>query len=216
MDELIPGQLYSIALAAPLLELNDLTPETAYTWEPTDENVKRCKHMLMSGWSIEDTATLKERLEWLLKEGHSSSFMEIRSFLSTLSEAGQAAYIEALPKNTTQHIEYEIVRAYNNRIPYAGIAAWDFGRYSYLCQAGMLVGYLSEGEGWDLMKKVAILAQKCYSSWVDYGLAYFIGRLFWLEELNSDHTNRHYTMIQSLLINPHSLWRRLDWNLVLE
>ncbi|MCM3623659.1 MULTISPECIES: DUF1266 domain-containing protein [Brevibacillus] len=210
-----PTDLWGLALGAVLFEMNGYDAANNYEIEPTEENLEAIRRSLKRGWGIESTEDLMNNLRWLQEEGHRTSFYEMRSFLSTLSMADQSAFLETLPKNTEKHMQYILVKAYMHKLPLAGIAAWDFGRYVDLCRMGAFVGYISEETSWELIRKVAVVAQESYSGWLEYGISYVAGRQFWLGTISEEKAKQHTDYVRSLVLNKDSLWRRLDWNLKL-
>ncbi|MDN9009089.1 DUF1266 domain-containing protein [Brevibacillus laterosporus] len=167
-------------------------------------------------WGIENKEDLLQSLEWLLKEGHRHSFDEMKFFLSTLSESDQLNYIESISKTSEKYREYQIVKAYMNRIPLAGIAAWDWGRYANLCKKGAFVGYLSYDEALELVKHVARIAQQQYLSWQEFGTSFLIGRQFSWGQKTSESAEKMARFVRNLILHPNSVWNRLDWNLPLD
>ncbi|GIP33199.1 DUF1266 domain-containing protein [Paenibacillus sp. J2TS4] len=215
-NHLKPADLWCLALGAILFELDDLVPENNYDIENNEEIRSKHRHSLQTDWGIDSRETLLKALDSLVADGHNRSFSEIRFFLSTLSGTDQIAYLHSLPKNSKSYIQYQTVHVYNHKLPGAGIAAWDWGRYIYLCKKGAFLGYLTDDEARNLMYRVARMAQQAYSDWLEYGISYLVGRQFWLNQLSSDKVDELIGSVQSILLNENSLWCRLDWNLKLE
>ncbi|TPG83709.1 DUF1266 domain-containing protein [Brevibacillus laterosporus] len=173
-------------------------------------------YLNMENWGIENKEDLLQSLQWLSKEGHRHLFDEMKFFLSTLSERDQLHYIESIPKTSEKYRDYRIVKAYMDRLPLAGIAAWDWGRYANLCRKGAFVGYLSDDEALKLAKQVAVIAQQQYSSWQEFGTSFLIGRQFWWAQTTSESAEKMARFARNLILHPNSLWNQLDWNLPLD
>ncbi|AIG26837.1 hypothetical protein BRLA_c025180 [Brevibacillus laterosporus LMG 15441] len=204
--------LWCYGLAAVMNEMNGLKLKDNYKLNKSKENIRIHKHSLARDWGIENKEDLLQSLQWLLNEGHRHSFDEMKFFLSTLSESDQLHYIESIPKTSETYREYYIVRAYMDRLPLAGIAAWDWGRYAHLCRIGAFVGYLSDDEVLELVKHVARIAQQQYSSWQEFGTSFLIGRQFWWGQTTSESAVTMARFVRNLIIHPNSVWNRLDWN----
>lgn len=65
------------------------------------------------------------------------------------------------------------------------------------------------------MLKAATIAQKSYSSWREYGLAYIAGRQTWLANISSESAEEQLEKIKSLIMDKNSPWNTLEWNLKL-
>lgn len=215
-DNLSEAQLWMMALSAVLSEQNDYRHDTLYGCKKTAELIENNKHMMKRDWGISNKADLLRSLNWLLKDGHGVDFLDKKHFLSTLSEASQDSYLNRLDKNSSKGIQYHLVKNYNRSTPQAGVLAWDYGRYIFLCRDGALLNYISEQEAWKLMLKAAKLAQKAYSSWREFGLAYIAGRQTWLSNISEESTEEQVSKIKNLIIDKESPWNRLDWNTELE
>ncbi|WP_223275586.1 DUF1266 domain-containing protein [Paenibacillus elgii] len=207
---------WCIALSAVLYEMNGLDPGNDYEWEATPKHFEMHKQSLQRDWGIETKDDLRRNLEWLAEEGHRKSFHKIRCFLSALSETEQTKYIESIPKSTNLHREHQIVKAYMNRLPAAGIAAWDFGRYAYLSRTGAFMGYISMETSLELVKPMITVAQQAYTGWREYGTGYLAGRQFWLAQPTAASAQEMAAYIRNLLLSTDSLWNRLEWDMPLE
>jgi len=210
-----PAALWCFALDAQMNEMNGLDLETNYAWEHTEEDIAMHKHSLERDWSIHNREDLLEAVERLKEDGHRVSFHWIKSFLSSLTEAEQLRYIDDIPKSSNKYKEYTIVRAYMNRLPAAGIAAWDWGRYVHLCKTGVYVGYITEDEALELSLPVARMAQQAYSGWQEFGIAFLAGRQFWWDQTTKESAEHMARFVRKLILHPNSVWNRLDWHMPL-
>ncbi|AKN29853.1 hypothetical protein Ccar_02945 [Clostridium carboxidivorans P7] len=215
-DNLSEAQLWMIALSSVLGEQNDYRHDTLCGCEKTPELIEDNRHMMKRDWGISNKADLLGSLNWLLKDGHGIDFLQERYFFSTLSETEQNTYLNRLDKNSSKYIQYSLIKNYDKITPNAGVIAWDYGRYIFLCRDGVFLNYISSEEAWNLMLKVAKLAQKAYSSWREYGLAYIAGRQTWLKNMSADSAEEQVSKIKNLIIDKESPWNTLDWNTNLE
>ena len=107
-------------------------------------------------------------------------------------------------------------QAYNDQHPgdAKSISAWDYGRYVALCRWGYAIGYLSEAEAWQRIMPVARLMQSTFSSWREYGTDYMTGREYWSPNASDAASIR--SILDSLLTDNRSPWKRLPWDLHLD
>lgn len=213
-DKLSKSQLWMLALGAILAEGND---EGHDTLNGGYNNIQTTLSSLNRDFGIKNRTDLISCLNSLIKGSSiAAEFLEQSNFLSVLSEDVQKTYIEQIPSETRKHIDYTLVKTYNHSISSKNLLSWDCGRYVNLCRKGTVVNYISEKEAWDFMKRFALKAQKTYSSWREYGLAYAVGRQYWQGLLTKDYADEQLTLIKSLLVNENSPWVMLDWNTPLD
>ena len=215
-DNLTQAKLWMLSLGAILAVQNDAPNDILYFYEKTKEAVEDIKRCLKRDWGIADKQKLLSTLDWLLTDGHGVDFLRDRYYISTLSEDAQNAYLESLSKQSSEYIKFQLVKNYDKNLPQAGVLAWDYGRYVFLCRCGVLIDLISEEEAWKLMLKPAKLAQKAYSSWREYGLAYIAGRQTWLANISSESAEEQLEKIKSLIMDKNSPWNILDWNVKLD
>lgn len=205
-------ETWCLALGAILFERKGLKPDEFYSEEFKEETRSQCKHSLECDWAIHSREQLLQRLDQLMVAGDNRSFTELRSFLSTLPESDPSAYNDSLGNTHESYVQYQIVQTYDHKLPGAGIAAWDWGRYVFLCREGALAGYLTEAEARSLMRRVAHMAQHSYSDWLEYGIGFLVGEQFSVKKLSGRHADERLDTAEALLWNESSLWRRLDWD----
>lgn len=216
IDNLSEAQLWMLSIDAVLAEQNNSNHDTLYGYEKTKEAVDSMKHVLKRDWGIASKSKLLSTLNWLLTDGHGVDFIKDRNFISTLSEAAQNAYIENLEKNSSDYVQHKLVKNYDKCLSQAGVLAWDYGRYVSLCRWAAAIDLISTEEAWEFMLKAAKLAQKSYSSWREYGLAYIAGRQTWLANISSESAEEQLEKIKSLIMDKNSPWNTLEWNVNLE
>jgi hypothetical protein len=212
-----PAERWCFALGAVLLEMNGIDFEENYAWSGTDADKAMFRSGLKLYWGIENKAGLLEALKGLENDGYQDSFARDRAFLSTLTAADQNRVIQSYANAPAEqrHKELQIVQHYMNRLPAAGIAAWDWGRYSYLCMQGIYLGYVTKEEALELLRPIALRTQQAYSGWREFATAYLVGRQFWWKHLTEESAKEMMGYVQRLLVLPTSPWNTLDWRLPL-
>ncbi|MEI7026874.1 DUF1266 domain-containing protein [Paenibacillus sp. y28] len=211
-----PTDLWFRALGAILDEMNGLDSESYYELKRTKDNIDMHAYSLKRDWNIASGEDLKEALGQLRDNGHRSSFDKTRWILSSMTEAEQAAYIQTISPASSQYTQACIVRAYMNRLPRAGIAAWDWGRYANMCKKGVFLSYITESEARELLMLIGPEVQKAYSGWLEFAISYLAGRQFWWNQLTRESAEEHAGYVHKLVTDNKSLWNQLDWKLSLE
>jgi hypothetical protein len=211
-------QLWILALSAVLSQLNRQRYDTLYIKEITQKEIDIIKRGLKRDHGVSNKSELLEVLSKFLTDGnkYGEYFFKERYFLTALSEDAQNDYLRGLNKDSQWYADYYLVKNYDRIVPEAGLLAYDYGRYVFTCRSAAIVNLISEEEAWELMLKVAKIAQKAYSSWREYGLAFILGRQTWSGNLSSDSTEDQFVIIKPLIIDKNSPWNILDWNLKLE
>jgi len=212
-DNLSKSQLWMLALCCILTEGNHERHDILYFGKDV-EDMTLC---LRRDYGIKN----RDDLIICLKELEDGSdfytdFLDRSNFLSTLSENSQSIYLSKLNKDSKKYKYYCIVKNYDYSIGCGKLRSWDYGRYVFLCRAGAFLNYISEEEAWDFMKEVAKKAQKAYSSWKEYGLAYVAGKQYWQELITEDYANKQIKLIKNLIVKEDSPWNMLDWNTPLD
>ena len=217
-DNLTQAQLWMLSLSAVLARHNGYPHDTLYVAEKTQNNIDNIKRALKRDHGISDKSELLEVLNKFLTDGfrYGEYFFKERYFISALSEDTQNAYLMGLKKDSQLYIDYQLVKNYDKSLPKDGLLAYDYGRYVLTCRSAANIDLISAEEAWALMLKAAILVQKAYSSWREYGLAFIVGRQTWSSNLSLDSTEDQFARIKPLIIDPNSPWNKLEWNVKLE
>lgn len=210
--ETSPARLWGLALGAILAVQNDYDHRQLVGDELSTASIESCRKIFNRDWEITTTDDFWNKLFKLVSTGHNAGFMEQRSFLATLTAAGQSAFIASLAVGTVEWIDYKIVYLYHRKLPPAGIAAWDYGRAVNQCRSATKIGLISSDEAWKQILDIAVKAQQAYSSWFEYGMAYLAGRQYWLGELNEQRIAEHLEYISPLLLDRDSPWQQLAWH----
>ena len=135
-------------------------------------------YALESGWGIESREEGLEMLTSLLGGRHAQKFKKVH---------------EALKAGNFDEVDEEDVEDYtisvNGIVDALGIQksvvdncntliAWDLERIGYLARLFYQIGYISEDEAWDWIKKAAAETKKNFKSWEEYIVSVLIGRGF--------------------------------------
>ena len=203
-------ELWALALSAPIIQINQFRHEFLYGGKTKSTMISRC-NFLERDWDIHSPKDLKSTLDWLEASGHKIEFMKKLSVLTTLSEQGCERYIALFRKDFERYEQWKIANSYKLPLRNVGIAAWDIGRYVFLCRTGAVVGLIDEKEAWIRIREMAPKAQMIFSGWEEYILSYFAGRQYWLGNSTVDFAKEMKSVIAHLLVYEDSILRNLDW-----
>ncbi|MDL2261501.1 DUF1266 domain-containing protein [Methanimicrococcus sp. OttesenSCG-928-J09] len=135
-------------------------------------------YALENGWGIESREDGIKMLESLMKGRHANSFKERHEAMKAgrfdevdgedaddynLSVEGITEAL-SLPKSLVDNCET--------------LLAWDLERVGYLARLFYKIGYISEDEAWDWIKKAAVESKNTFNSWEEYIVSLLIGRGF--------------------------------------
>lgn len=216
-DNLNPTQLWLLALGAFLAERNDDRHDLLYGCDSNDPQlVAVWRNVLRRDWGIANKKQLLQKLEWLIKEGHRGDFGRVNALFSIYSYEEQQRMLRDLPQDSSLYTLYQLVNLYGYKLSNAGIAAWDYGRYIFLCRKGALLKYITDDEAWELMQKIASDVQNAYPGWYEYGLGYIIGRIEWQNKLTEINARKHIKWLDNFLLKKDGPWAKIDWNTKLE
>jgi hypothetical protein len=112
--------------------------------------------------------------------------------------------------------------------------AWDLARTVMVARQASGAAYINDAETLEYIRAAAVNAQKCFSSWEDYGRHYLSGFKRWVgpEPVNGDDSavdrilrwglgvpkdpvKEYERAIDYLLTSPDSMWLQLDWRMPL-
>lgn len=88
------------------------------------------------------------------------------------------------------------------------VLAFDLTRMGLLVRTGVLLGYISEEEGWNYMYCGAAQAQDIFDSWDDYGKCYIRGRSWWAGE-NPQSIHDEYKAFRA---DKDCTWNTVPWS----
>lgn len=179
--------------------------------------IQKTIKILDKDWGIKNKEEFLEKSGLFMELNYTKQYNRKIQFFSTLSTTAQDNYINKFGINTNDYISYKIIKSYCNKLPKAGIAAFDYSRYIYVCRKAFFAGFIDEGEAWNLMFKVAKAVQEAYSSWREYVLAYEVGKqLIKSKKLTKELFENETPYISKLILEEDSPLRKLDWNTKLE
>jgi hypothetical protein len=180
--------------------------------KPVDRSVQR---RVLENWDVKDADSLKEMLNWLLCEGRRENYERQAYYLSALPESERLRYIGSL-KEEKLRTEFSIVHYYLRRLPAGGIAAVDFAWCAFMCRAGLEFHYMGQDDYWTYLLQITRAAQRSYSGWSEYVNGFAAGVQYVDADLTFDYVSRNRPVLTKLLASPHSPYRQVDWNMVLE
>lgn len=176
-------------------------------------DVANARKILDKWWGISTREALFDILNWIKTAGHRRDFNFLKEKLSILPPEEICRVKKHYSNNSNALNKIEIVLKYQKGLGAKSIIAWDYARYVSLCGWGYIVGFITEKEAWELLMPVGQLLQKTFNSWEDLGVNYIIGRQFW-SKIQTDKQGKIVENIyKNLLTDPHSPWKRLNWDL---
>ncbi|HEY9260534.1 DUF1266 domain-containing protein [Chitinophaga sp.] len=119
---------------------------------------------LKQQWEITNATEAKETLHNLLALERSNEFAPV--FLQSTKE------LSSIQKDISKGLGLELSSVAQVKSAYA----WDICRAVSLAKWCYWVGYLTEKETWDVMKKAAEIATSKGESWSDYTVSFLLGR----------------------------------------
>ncbi|KIC02149.1 MULTISPECIES: DUF1266 domain-containing protein [unclassified Flavobacterium] len=125
-------------------------------------------------WEITNEAEAKETLNDLLSLQRSNEFEPV--FLQSSKE------LSSIQKDISKGLGLDLDNVTKIKSAYA----WDICRAVSLAKWCYWVGYLTENETWEIMKKASEIAIKKGENWTDYTISFLLGRTiqgFDLDEL---------------------------------
>nr|WP_281350739.1 DUF1266 domain-containing protein [Metabacillus lacus] len=133
--------------------------------------------MLLANFNIVDKATAKESIDLMLHTGLRAEYNLFSNMYVFMSEGEKDQYTA---NHTDPRVIYKnsIVRYYLNRLPAAGIAAYDYSTVILTAHAASIFRYISRKERIAYELAAANLAQQSYSSWEEYIIAHTSGFQF--------------------------------------
>ena len=182
-----------------------------------DTNSEAVKEMLDGSWGVTDRTTADETMEWILTEGHRTTYKEN---MKSLEEAGiknvaaeeRKAFIEENFIISSDEAE-QSVALYANYEQYGenALDAWDYCRALSLAAWYYHAGYYTEQEALDKSMEIAQMMQPLYASWDEAMNSYLLGYEYWAEE-SADERRAVY---EELKAEEDSVYN-VDWNLAFE
>lgn len=186
-------------------------------YERSALNVKIVQGGLESSWSVTDRTTAEETMEWILGEGHRSSFAEELGYweeagFMDLSREEVMAVLQEDAEYTEEYAAFMLVMidAYKEYGATA-IDAWDYCRALQLLGWYAVAGYYTEEEALDQSLEIAKMIQETYGSWDELMESYLLGYHYWAEDdasdpqSNSAARRRVYEDLKAGKNNPYAI-----------
>lgn len=191
---------------------------TVFGGTAVDENtVAARKEFLIRDWEAADRDSADEAVDWLLGEGHRTSFVERMEFLkeggvADVTEEGRADFIYGHYELTEEEARRyaQFYKAYGEKGADA-VSAWDYSRAVSVLADGYVAGYYTKEEALDRCMEIAGMMQGMYGSWDAFIDSYLLGYEYYAEE-SSGGRREIYAEIKEAEDSPY----RLDWNLALK
>ncbi|WP_037289054.1 DUF1266 domain-containing protein [Saccharibacillus sacchari] len=203
---------WATALGAPLLTQNGVQPP--YTPAACRNANFNSSGILEDLWGITDAEGMRHLAERMWAGMHNPGFQDMRVKLSGMTLAQRKAYVESR-REMERYAELYTVHLYMDRLPPAGIAAWDLGRLAFYLRCARLEGYIGEEEEEICLLHTAVRARYSYRSWPDYAVAYMAGRQFWAGDLSEELSEINVGILRGPLADESTPWRELEWEIEL-
>ncbi|MFV0480614.1 MAG: DUF1266 domain-containing protein [Campylobacteraceae bacterium] len=129
---------------------------------------------LASSWGVDDKESAKKTIERIFNIGHRTDFN--KDYLAIKN--GQTDGFDDDDLDNFINTYRALVEFYpNEKIDKCySIIAWDIDRAAFLARAYASIGYISEKEAWEWLKKCAAEAKKHFNNWDDYAISLMMGR----------------------------------------
>lgn len=173
--------------------------------------------MLESWWDVTDRASADENLEWILTEGHRTSFVEDMKDLEASGIGSVAAEerpgfilgIYEMDETSAQFFAdcYGVYETVGEK----AIDGWDYCRALNLLGYYYTAGYYTDAEALDKSLEVAQIVQAEFGSWDELMDSYMAGYEYWAEE-SSDERRGIYEDLKTRDDNPYAV----DFGMTLE
>lgn len=201
---------WATALGAPLLTQNGVQPP--YTPAACRAANFDSAGILEDLWGVTDTEGVRHLAERMWAGMHNPGFQDMRLKLSGMKLAQRATYVESL-RETERYAGWYTVNLYMDRLPPAGIAAWDLGRLAFYLRCARLEGYIREEEEEICLLHTAVRIRFAYRSWPDYAIAYMAGRQYWAGDLSAEGSEINAAILRGPLAGEATPWRELEWEI---
>lgn len=182
-----------------------------------DSSKALVQELLKSWWDVSDRATADETLDWILTEGHRTSFVEEMKDLesqgigSAAAEERPASILEIYDMDEVSAQAYaECYGAYETMGEKA-IDGWDYCRALNLLGYYYTAGYYTDTEALDKSLEIAQTVQAEFGSWDELIDSYMIGYEYWAEE-SSEERRQIYEDLKGKEDNPYGV----DFKMTLE
>jgi hypothetical protein len=183
-----------------------------------EQNRESYLTVLRRDWGVNNREELLETISETEQSGHSKTLTDIKRVIHEIMENNGNFSIFYVYNNyhlnPRQYNYLKFVLTNWNYFENKTIIGWDLTRVIALCRWGYNVGFLSEEEAWESIFNTAKRIQSHYASWEDFGLDYYMGRLFWASGSGGDIDYLLPTdSIYKNLTGEQGYWRNFEWNI---
>ncbi len=183
---------------------------------PANEDTKATVAALLENWwSVTDTESAEETLDWILTTGHREGFSDDMEYLEEigLSEASDrnAFLLENFNMTAEEAQNYESWYAMYEQYGGDAIDGWDYCRALNLMSYYYIAGYCTEQEALDKSLEIAKEVQQEFDSWDELIASYMRGYEYWSEESSAERQEA-YEQLKAKDDNPY----QVDFKMTLE
>lgn len=171
--------------------------------------------LLAAQGNVRGASGVRDMAERVWAGVYNPGFQQIRLLLAGLTLAERRAYVDSLPADSDRYRFVYTVNQYMDRLPPAGIAAWDLGQLAFHIRCARLAGHIGENEENAYLLHNAVRVRFSYRSWPDYAVAYMAGKQYGEEDLSEERSELNLEQLRRLLTGKNSPWRELEWDIVL-
>ncbi|WP_235945868.1 DUF1266 domain-containing protein [Saccharibacillus alkalitolerans] len=201
---------WAVALGAPLLTRYGVNPP--YTPAACRAAEFDPGKLLEETWGVTDIEGVRHLAERMWSGVHNPGFQHTRLLFSGMTLDQRRHYVDGVREHE-RYGEWYAVHLYMDRLPPAGIAAWDLGQLAFYLRCARLEEYIGEEEEEICLLHTAVRARFSYRSWPDYAIAYMAGRQFAARDLSEEGSKIDAETLRVPLIGESSPWRELEWEI---
>lgn len=162
-----------------MTRVNRASHESLRFGDFSEESIKPTRDMLVNDWGIHGRDELPATLDGMDTGGHAGTLKKAKEIVEIANDYSVFTMLNAYQMDETDYNRFKFVLSNWSIYRDRAIYAWYLGRNVSLCRWGFECGYLSESEAWDKIMRYARKTQGLYASWKEYGIDYYMGRLYW-------------------------------------
>lgn len=215
--ELSEGRRWAIALTGIMTEINHDSHDTLNFDVLTEANKRNYQELLRRDWGIITREELLETMTAMELNGHAASLAFVKKIISGNRDFSFNSIFNKFQLSARQYNYLKFTIANWGHYAARTILAWDLGRNIALCRWGYDTGLLTEDEAWEKIMYYARKVQGLYNSWAEYGLDYYLGRIFWASGFGGemDYFLKTDEVYQKLM-GQGGYWNSLEWKVNLD
>lgn len=188
---------------------------------PRTENRSAARNKIMSFltdvFHINGTPDLMSRMDGFAKgSAMKKAFDEKRRLYVSLPQKERLSLMDPQKQGERKAYQYMIIDRYDSILPPAGILAYDIANYTNLCRLGTYIGCIKAEDMMASLQGAALMAQKNYKSFEEFGYAATIGLLFQAGKVGDKEYRDYFYGLNKILTHKDSYWNNLDWNMELQ